>query len=59
MLRPLSSISRSLWLFVGWLANARAARGWIGISGRNGAFVFLGSLVETKRPNAGERSALK
>jgi len=39
-----------------WLTNSRAARG-LGL--RNGAFVFLGSLIETKRPNAGERSALK
>jgi 2-keto-4-pentenoate hydratase len=34
-----------------WLANFRAARG-LGL--RNGAFAFLGSLVETKWPDAGD-----
>ena len=33
------------------LANSRAARG-LGL--RNGAFVFLGSLVEIKWPKAGD-----
>ena len=34
-----------------WLANSRAARG---LSLRRGAFVFLGSLVETKWLNPGD-----
>ena len=34
-----------------WLANSRAARG---LSLRKGAFVFLGSLVETRWPDAGD-----
>ena len=34
-----------------WLANSRASRG-LGL--RKGAFVFLGSLVETKYPNPGD-----
>jgi 2-keto-4-pentenoate hydratase len=34
-----------------WLANSRAARG-LGL--QRGKFVFLGSLVETKRLNAGD-----
>ena len=34
-----------------WLANSRASRG-LGL--QKGAFVFLGSLVETKYPNPGD-----
>lgn len=39
-----------------WLANARSARGQ-GL--RRGEFVFLGSLVETKWLNAGDRVAIE
>jgi 2-keto-4-pentenoate hydratase len=39
-----------------WLANSRAARG-LGL--RNGAFVFLGSLIEAKWPMRATPSASK